>query len=474
MNLTLPAKAYITVGLLLAAISVSAKESRVFIDVNNSYAEIEIFIKQCKAEGSDYVIIPDQAALGPQLRNLQKQNKMNSKEYDQLNCHGQMVCGNQYTNPKCQGLADKRNKIDDEIKKISADKLNPEVITSQIKNVYDKGGKVKSVMVSGEDGGQVFGAYGNLKYPDLRAALEKVPQLKQDVQSVYLWGCYMGTAGMNEMKWKDMFPSAKLVVGFHDSGPADGSPPSLRLLQKAMATEQKAYSSYGKEGAGKFFKSFPESRVMNTSMCINGQYVDNKQNFSLSEMKEKGDRCIQQFPKDLHEVYKCYDVAEEAKCAQPPSDHNSNKLREYYTYLRNHDYCLDNPVFAEAVPNAGRPDSVLGLVYYDRVWKNFLRIHGEDMKKINTLLKAEGLGAEVAFSGGPNMTRKEFRDWYEKASSALAPRDSETAEYLKSALANIYRGVVGLNPWYIPRSWLTGESTEKGHFSMEVKAKCEN
>lgn len=458
--------------LLLFSSSLFARETRVFVDVNNSYTEVAEFLAHAKREGFDPIVIPthDRRA-AEELRTLQKEQKKAAKAYHGLNCYGQMLCSGKFTNPACQTSADQNAAISEKIQKLGANKINPSEISSKLKEVYANKGHVSSIIFSGEDGGSIFGAFGTIQYDDLRKALAEVPQLKTDVQSLYLWGCYMGSAGSITFQWKEMFPAAKLIVGFHDSGPADGSPPSLRLLTKAMQTEKQAFNKYGQD-AVKYFNGFPESRMMNTSMCINDQYVDRNTNFHLSEMKAVGEKCVAMFPKDKHEIYLCYMNADE-KCPNPPKEHNSGDLREYYSFLRKNEHCLSNPVFQSAFPEAGKPDRAMRLVYYDRVWENFLKVNGNDMKKLNTLIRGAGLGPEFEFTGGPETTRREFKNWFGKVREATASQTGEKADYLKGALDRIHNGVLGLSPWYVPESWLTGRSTERGHYSMEVKAQCD-
>jgi hypothetical protein len=442
----------------------------VFIDVNNSYAEVETAKKEAAARHEDLLVLPNpDKKIAVQIRDLQQERKKVDKEYSSLNCYGQMLCGGKFTSPQCDGISQKSNDLGDKIQSFTGDKLTVDSMTSAIQDVYKRGHSVSSVIVSGEDGGKIFGAYGTVKFQDLAEVFKNVPQLANDVQSLYLWGCYMATSARLHDNWLQMLPAAKLVVGFHDSGPADGSPPSLALMSKVLKDENAAYLTTAK----KFFNKYLEALDMHTSMCVKGEYVDSENDFPLSDIDKVGEACLKSFPDDLQKKYECYEKAEPG-CENPPKDHQNSDLRKYYTYLRKNDVCLTNPVFSARHSDTGDPDNVLRLIYYDRVWDNFLRNQGEDMKKLNTLLHATGIDSEFDFKGGPKMTRKEFIDWYEKASEKVEGHEDKKGDFLIDAMAGIHSGIVELDPWYIPDSWITGPSNEKGHFKMAVEADCEN
>ncbi|MGZ3695428.1 MAG: hypothetical protein ACXWQO_15025, partial [Bdellovibrionota bacterium] len=442
----------------------SAYAAMLFIDVNNSFEEIQTVRQQRKKMGEpEPIIVPEfDLNTAKKLAALKKESKAAWDAYGKLNCSGQVLCSGAFTNPACTAARDKGNAIEDKRVALTKDRLSPEKISSAIRAAYDKGQKITSVMVSGEDGGSVFGAYGTLKYDELAETFGKVPELKNDVESLYLWGCYMGTSGRVVYDWKKMFPKSKLIVGFHDSGPADGSPPSLDLLRKTIAAEKSDFRSYDETMVKKFVNGIAVARQMNTSMTINDCYMDRNTLFSLPEMEEIGKQCVKKFPRDLHQKYLCFQNGAEG-CGNLPTDHQAGQLRDYYSFLRTNEYCLNNPGFYKEIPDAPNPDNVLRLVYFDRIWDNFLRNYGADMARLNTLIKAVGEPDEMQFPANPKLSRGEFLAWYDKVRKAISERGNEPkAKYINGMIDKIYFGLVSLNPWYTPNSWIQGPSSEKG------------
>jgi hypothetical protein len=98
---------------------------------------------------------------------------------------------------------------------------NPKIV---FKELADQGTKVKSLILSGHDGGGYFGGTlgsidKNTVMSSFIKAYEDTPSLTDELKSVYLWGCY--TATFSEARsWRNGLPSVDLVAGFHGSGPS--------------------------------------------------------------------------------------------------------------------------------------------------------------------------------------------------------------------------------------------------------------
>lgn len=445
----------------------------VFIDVNNSINEVQVAKKEAAARGEDLIVLPNSNLQTAQkIKTLQKEAKSALNSYEKANCYGQMLCNGKFSDPQCESLSRRAYDFQVKVKNETQGKLTPQSISEAFQKIYAEQKSVSSVIISGEDGGSVFGTYGTISYPDLKQTFESVPQLKNDVQSLYLWGCYTGTPGRYSEVWQDALPGTKFLIGFHDAGPASTSTSGIDLLGKVMRQETSAFSSYGKTEVEHFFKSFPEVKNLNVSMCINGRYIDKKNEFLLSEYNLTGEKCAKEFPAKLRDRFLCYYDSLKG-CENPPTNHQSSDLRSYYSYLRNNAICLANTDFRNVVRGeVGDPDSVMRLIYWDRVWDNFLHHYGQDMKRFSTILRAIGLPPSLQFAGDQKTTRAEFLDWTRRVNEALATRHDPRSDYAKSIMEQI-EGIAGLSRWYVPDSWVTGVSTEQAHYKLEVRAECD-
>jgi hypothetical protein len=269
-----------------------------------------------------------------------------------------------------------------------------------------------------------------------------------------------------------MLPSAKLMVGYFDAGPASTSVSGLDLLNKPMMSEDKAFAAESEDAVDRFYHSFKEVNLLNASMCVNDRYIDRKNNFLLSEYKTKADQCIAEYPTELGKEYQCFMNASQG-CERTPTDHQSGHLREYYSYLRNHMPCLTMPAFRRAHPFVGDPDSVLRLIYWDRVWANFLHNDAKQMTSLNSLLKAAGAPQSLQFKLGPSASRKDFLNWEKDVNGWLAKRSDPFTSTIKNHMSNLDSAMGNLNRWWVPDSWLTASSHEQGHYPFKVEAKCE-
>lgn len=438
-----------------------------FIDVNNAHNEVEAARRQAKQRKEKLIIFPSfTAEEKAALNNLGSQTYETWSKFDELKCFKEGVCNEKSTSSFCKDIQTRLDSLAAEEQKILQSKLSKEKLSEALEQASN-GGHITSLIVSGEDGGSVFGVNGELSWDDITAAISENPKLQQDVQSLYLWGCYMSTSGKLNSYWTRLLPNAKFIAGFYDSAPANSSPPGIKLLEDLLSREGLAHQAQSKEAIASFFDG-TIARRMNTSMCINGHYKDPKNSFAMSEIDVKGQSCIDRFPKELHEKYECY-IKGEVGCESPPPNTKESDLRGYYNWLQANEICLTNEKFLERFPTAGDIQSTLRLIFWKNIWNNFVRNHSKDLQAFNSFLKATGFGDDRALSADlSSMSRADVLNFIKTSGEKLTALERNPSLANLSALQDarefhyqFYNAFSELSEWIVPTGWIIPESTKR-------------
>ncbi len=69
-------------------------------------------------------------------------------------------------------------------------------------------------------------------------AFAEYPELKENIRSLHLWGCYTTTIGSIEINWKKAFPNVALLTGYDGIAPANDKPANWALLEDVLAKEK--------------------------------------------------------------------------------------------------------------------------------------------------------------------------------------------------------------------------------------------
>lgn len=465
----------LTVGAALAGVTAVSKPVRadiLFLDINNSLAEIETLEKRARANGEKLFIVPERPRKeAEELRGLRAKSKAAWKAYDHANCFGQSLCGEKEVPPSeaCQKLRSEAEAA----QKVFVEKIGPEMSAASLSEAIRKipaSSSIDSVVISGEDGGHFFGVNGDLKYQDLGNAFEQNKDLLSKVQSLHLWGCYTAVPGRVEHIWKKMFPSAGLFTGYFGAGPADTSPLNQQVLDQVLAREDQYLQKQSVDHLMEFFKSIKGANDLNFAMCSRDTYIKHSKADKLSDIQLKGKECIEKFPKADYAKYECYFHANEG-CENPPSNHQKSELRNVYDFVRLNELCLENEDFRKEFSDISDPDSVLRLIYFDQVWTNFVRNHRTDLQKLNTLIADIGLPEELRIKSPEKMTRHDVLAWSAGVKKALEGRDGARINYLRNYMHGFDSGFFWLSEEYIISDWLTGVSNKKRKY-FEVQVEC--
>lgn len=243
--------------------------------------------------------------------------------------------------------------------------------------------KVKSIIVSGHDGGGSFGGYlgGMQKHELIKAfnsAYKDKPELRDELNSVYLWGCY--TATLSETNsWKNGLPSVKMVAGFHGSGPSIGKDATRDYLEDLLIKEEKIFSETEESEIKKSLNG-----LKNLNSTLAGIYLEacNDVEYYLSREKRQTpegyvfDRTfdkVENLSCDSQKFKDDFKIAEESFLKYfngelpIPVDTSSGDLRNIYNFARSKQHCIH-----EKYPHSNLdPDKVGLILFYNGVKENF-------------------------------------------------------------------------------------------------------
>lgn len=308
---------------------VDASKVMVFVDTNNSPAEIKGAAKAACARGEAFLKIPssesqvDEASLTKELSALSRSNK-----------------------------------------------------------------SVVSMIVSGHNGGgSVHGTQGGVDKFEIINALKKAyakkPNLLSDMKSIFMWGCWsMGPAEVEV--WRKEIPSIKLASGFMDMGPLNTTTASHTVLTGLLIKEKSLIEEADQKKLKKAISSIDHinmtyASVYTEALCgnmyyynTNGDADDNKSpdnplytsgnhfldydsNFSCDSMKAQ----IESARKEIIPYY--YGTKE------LPKDEPNSPIRKIYSFLRKAEGCIkENHIL--------NPDRVVLLRFFDEVKENFANV----------------------------------------------------------------------------------------------------
>lgn len=351
-------------------------EAIVMYDTNISYSEVLGAEEAACKRGQKLIVLP------AGLEKHKEIGKINS-DMNYVNTLYSKHCPN---SSRCQeitkqhvDLSKKLMQSKSEIKQVQ----NPKAL---FKELAQDNIKVKSIILSGHDGGGTFGgALGRLSKHEIMGAYndayQRKPELKDELSSVYLWGCY--TATLSETKsWKNGIPSLKLVAGFHGTGPSIGKDATRDYLQDLLLKEQEIFEE---ENEGELKKLL--NGLKNINYTLAGIYLEacNEVEYYLSHEKKSEqdgggvDRTFARVDeigcegKKFTEYYAKYEAIYQKYFhgATPlPENTSSGELRDIYNFTRANQSCI-----LEKHPYSPmNPDHIGLLLFYKGVKENFSEV----------------------------------------------------------------------------------------------------
>jgi hypothetical protein len=348
-------------------------EAIVMYDTNISYSEVLGAEEAACKRGQKLIVLPAGLAKHKEIGKINSDLNYITTLYSK-HCPNSSRCKeitSQHVDLSKKLLESKR-----EIKQVE----NPKAL---FKELAKDDIKIKSIILSGHDGGGTFGgALGRLSKYEIMGAYNEAyqgkPELKNELSSVYLWGCY--TATLSETKsWKNGIPSLRLVAGFHGTGPSIGKDATRDYLQDLLLKEQEIFEE---EDEGELKKLL--SGLKNINYTLAGIYLEacNEVEYYLSREKKSeqdgggvgrsfarvddiscdGKKFTEDYPK-YEAIYQKYFSGE----TPLPENTSSGELRDIYNFTRANQSCI-----VQKHPYSPmNPDHIGLLLFYNGVKENF-------------------------------------------------------------------------------------------------------
>ncbi|MGZ3746413.1 MAG: hypothetical protein ACXWRE_03625 [Pseudobdellovibrionaceae bacterium] len=293
------------------------------------------------------------------------------------------------------------------------------------------------------------------------------------LHSLYLWGCYTGTLNNVTLlvsPGNAPFANIQYIVGFADKAPISSNADSGRTLGQMLRLEPQLRSVSG-------------GQLPQLIRSVSTQYdfiIHRGQSFATRDGFSQVDRFIEacqseESNKGLLEavllVWKYY----WNEIGPLPEDPGKGPLREAYRHLQKNNFCLQmaavNLYQVEEIPPLS---TVIRLLYYKNVVKNFSRIYASQLDYAKRELEALGLQnvgfltqLEQTERGAAIQKLQEFHDSLKSTFPLYQSDIEQRASYLYYyRMLEDVEGVIYPSEEDVPQSWIEPNATERAWFRV--------
>lgn len=273
----------------------------------------------------------------------------------------------------------------------SGGNVDQATLTKELSLLASKNRSVVSMIVSGHNGGgSVHGTQGGVdKYEvigSLKKAYEKKPDLLADMKSVYMWGCWsMGPAEVEV--WRKEIPSIKLASGFMDMGPLNTTTASHTVLSGLLIKEKSLIEEADQKKLKKAISSIEHinmtyASVYTEALCGNMYYYNTDGNASDNNSPDNPLYSSGNHYLEFDENFNCDSMKAQIESARKemipyfygrkelPKDGPDSPIRKTYSFLRKAEGCIkENHIL--------NPDRVMLLRFFDEVKENFANVFAD-------------------------------------------------------------------------------------------------
>lgn len=350
----------------------------IFIDTNMAGKEIASAEAGACARGERLIVIPKDYKKHDELIIVYRK-----ADQDLLKC---------YHNKLPSSICDAKTKKLQEAGVIMRDKIldYPSLLKTELQQLRKTKAVVKSVIISGHDGGGAFGGdKGEFDSDKIEKVFKEYPDVNK-VESTLLLGCYTGVK--HEVKiWRTLFPDLRLVGGYDASAPMSDKPEGLEYIQELLINEKKLLEKTDqKKLEKKLFSSIKSINSLNAGIYIKPQCVANSKVDAFyygSQNKAKGlteflnGECQKpEVKKEIKEIMSRYRLYYSGEL-NPPSDTVNGEMRKIYNKSRKLEHCLQESNSVISL------NSVFNLLFFNGVKESFAQFYKDDLKKIEKVLK---------------------------------------------------------------------------------------
>lgn len=349
-----------------------------------------------------------------------------------------------------------------------------QLLNDRLSEFEAHGTQISSLVVSGHDGvGSFFGDRGRITGSDLKQIFEAHPKSRESVRSMYLWGCYALAVGELNQNWRLVFPDALFIAGFDGSAPSRYANAGQRVLESMLMKESKFMKAHDQRQLLALFRAIPSTDITTSAAYVCDQYITHS---GIQTFQQALGECAwSDQATELTKTYECYLEAQDEKCRSVPENTQSSPLRELYNYTVSKSQCSmqDHPDTRFAI--LPQREDILKLIFFNTLWNNFLKKHGDSISAIDANLKKIGAPPELLLGDLSKLSRgelvKKLRAAYEFVSQYLEKNFWKQKRTVPITFRNFRSVIMTLDDFAmtskysacIPVSWVEPGAQESSH-----------
>jgi len=269
-----------------------------------------------------------------------------------------------------------------------------------------KPGQLSSVVISGHSEGQtIFGSVGAIEFFELEKILKET-KVKEDIRSVYLWGCFTGTAGAM-LRWRENYPDLDVVAGFEGRSPLADLKNSYELLEKLMIKEAEVNMEKTIVGVSRVVRSVNYEYLTGLTYLQGNCFVSGLRKKKTANILDLPDDCIGRVTFLLTKQHDSYLPFQNGERNLPNPDEGNNDLRHFYDNLQESLHCIDHcktDEELELLPKSGFeddqdahnydekklpcPGDVIKLIKFEHILENMNQKYSHEIKLFQEKIKA--------------------------------------------------------------------------------------
>jgi hypothetical protein len=431
--------------------SVNPNKVMLFVDTNGSTMESDTARASACERGETFVIIPTPSDLVAKF-NAERLSYISFEARHLKKCSGK-------TSSECK---DEKAKLDVVIEnyinhRAELPKVTKETLDSTIKEFAKNNQAITTAIFSGHDGGgSVGGMTGRLNKADFFESMgrhyKNKPALKDELNSVLLWGCYTATPE-EVVEWKANFPNLKILAGFEGVAPSNTQRAGSAILKDFLSKDHSISEQTSSQAVRKMINGIDSLNVTNAGVLVNtcdeSYYYNTDSEGVHFQTFDKMKGCN---APDIEGHLKKF-----TQYFTGVLPHQEKELRDLYDYARKYDHCFDR-----SHPLEG--DHVALLLFFaqikmtfTRVFQNLIQEAGKEYLSLDEIMN--GLEKNPRSFFGPKFSSEDIAkmklDW-KTAKEKIKPLNEENLR--NETRAEILNTVAYLYP--VVNSSLVKKSSE--------------
>jgi len=341
--------------------------------------------------------------------------------------------------------------------------LDKDFLNQRVVAALKTGRTFDSIIVSGESIGDKFmGKNGAITAEEISDVVHNNPVLLKTVHSIYGLGCYSASFSM-AIRWKTMMPGLKMIVGYDGQAPKNIRQSGLDFLYGALLKEKTIIDANNNEQSRKDIEKIIRS-IPDFNMNHDVVYTENacfSSNFKSITPEDFTSRCTpQSFDVASEHAMDFFSMLHpELRQDNVPCDRQNSKLREFYEQIRKHDHCKDvddNTNFAFLKASANQ---VIRMIYFSNVLANFEATHKSELNELANIEKEHQPGfpeldLQESFACDKNagLTRPEITKWIQKLGQSESELSGHEKDLVSSLQLKMETQLSSMN--CVPDSWI--------------------